>query len=49
VADAEVRMRLPVCLGNRLVGKDRRPEMDDLLQSPTPTLSPWRQSTCRGL
>ena len=49
VADAEVRMRLPVCLGNRLVGKDRHPEMDDLLQSPTPTLSPWRQSTCRGL
>jgi putative transposase len=49
VADAEIRMRLPARLGDRIRGEGGHSEMDDVLQPQTPTLSPWRQATCRGL
>jgi putative transposase len=49
VADAEIRVRLPARLGDRIRGQGGHPQMDDVLQPPTPTLRPWRQATCRGL
>jgi hypothetical protein len=35
--------------GNRLGDESDYPEIDDLLQPPTPTLDPCRQTACRSL
>jgi len=49
VADPDIRMRSLACLRDRIGDESGDPEMDDLLQSPTPSLSPRRQATGAGL
>ncbi len=49
MANPEIRVCLPACLGDRIRNEGGHPEMDDLLQPQTPTLRTWRQATSRGL
>ncbi|QFS83607.1 Integrase core domain protein [Roseivivax sp. THAF40] len=49
VAHPKIRVCLPACLGDRIGDEGGDPEMDDLLQLPAPSLSPWRQATGAGL
>lgn len=49
VAHAQIRVRLPARLGNRITGPGRYPQVDGLLQSETPTHRPWRQAACHDL
>ena len=49
MADPDIRMRSLACPGHRIGDESGDPEMDDLLQSPAPSLSPRRQATGAGL
>ena len=49
LAVAEVRMRLPARLGNRVTGQGRRRPLDHLLQPPAAPCRPWRSTARRGL
>ena len=49
VAVAEIRMRLPARLGDRITGQGRHRKLDHLLQQPPPPFLPWRHPTRRVL
>lgn len=49
VADAEIRVRLPACLEDRVTGARGCQAMDGVLQLPPSAQSPWRTTTSGGL
>jgi hypothetical protein len=49
VAHSRIRVRLPARLRDRVTGPRGCPDMDGILQSPTPAQSPWRTTTSSDL
>ena len=49
VARPEIRMRLPTCLGDRITGTHRCPQLDGILQPPPAAQGSWRPTASNGL
>ena len=49
LADAEIRVRLPACLGDRVTGPRGCPHMDGVLKPPSAAQGPWRPTAGSGL
>lgn len=49
VADAQIGVRLPARLGDRVTGPRPHSKMDGVLQQDETAFRPWRQAACRDL